>query len=277
MLNKLLSPVGLRLSRARTIAELSEHLATAEKQSTSLVEITQKHSTLVAEVESLLRELIFPNLPAREKRVELLTRLYGTTVSEAMYLLEHLHRCLGLEGDVCEFGVAQGATSSLIANEIQDLDKNLWLFDSFQGLPKPSEKDELIDDIFNLKTMENYEGTMACPIEMVEANLNRIQFPRERTRIVPGFVEETFAKPNLPGKVCFAYVDFDFYEPILTTLRFLDQRLAPRGYIMVDDYGFFSSGAKTAVDEFVSERGDVYELSLPYKSAGKFCMLHKTK
>lgn len=269
--------MGLRLSRSSTITQLSKQLSIADQQTTLLEEVTQKHSTLVAEVESLLRELIFHNLPARERRTELLTRLYGTTVSEAMYLLEHLHRSLSFEGDVCEFGVAQGATSALIANEILNLEKDLWLFDSFQGLPKPTEKDELIDDIFDLKTMENYEGTMACPIDMVESKLSSIQFPRQRTRIVPGFIEETITKADLPKKVCFAYVDFDFYEPILTTLRFLDERLAPGGYIMVDDYGFFSSGAKTAVDEFVSERGDIYELSLPYKSAGKFCVLHKTK
>jgi hypothetical protein len=36
-------------------------------------------------------------------------------------------------------GIAQCATSALIANEISSSKKNLWLFDSFKGLPKPTE------------------------------------------------------------------------------------------------------------------------------------------
>jgi O-methyltransferase len=273
LINSALGPLGLRLTRASTLTELSERLA----ECGPLAENAQKHTVLVAEVEGLLRETLFPDLPPREGRAELLTRLYGTTVTEAIYLLEHLHKSLGYEGDVCEFGVAQGRTSALIANEIRDTDKNFWLFDSFEGLPEPTEKDELIDDIFGLKSIENYKGTMACPQDMVEANLSAVHFPRERVKIVPGFVPDTFERAELPSKVCFAYVDFDFYEPILVTLRFLDARLPVGGHVMVDDYGFFSSGAKTAVDEFVAEQGGAYEFSLPYKSAGKFCMLRKTR
>ena len=51
------------------------------------------------------------------------------------------------------------------------------------------------------------------------------------------------------------YVDFDFYSPISVALRFLNKRLVTGGVIVVDDYGFFSSGAKTAVDEFLKEYG----------------------
>jgi O-methyltransferase len=264
VINGLLGPLGLKLSRTNSTEP------PVEVQSS-------KYIVLVAEVESVLRELLFPDLPVSDRRTELLAGLYGTNITEGMYLLEYLHKSLHCEGDVCEFGVAQGATSALIANEIRSTEKNLWLFDSFRGLPKPTEKDELIDDIFDLKTIENYEGEMACPVEMVESKLNAIQFTRERTRIVAGFIEETLASLHLPHQVCFAYVDFDFYEPILTALHFLHERLSPNGYIMIDDYGFFSSGAQTAVDEFVSEGGDIYELSLPPKSAGRFCILHKTR
>ena len=68
---------------------------------------------------------------------------------------------LSLDGDVCEYGVAQGATSTLIAKTINGM-KDLFLFDSFEGLPKPSKEDGLKDDIFNLGDMSRYEGTMKC-------------------------------------------------------------------------------------------------------------------
>ena len=73
-----------------------------------------------------------------------------------------------MSGDICEFGVAQGTTSALMSNEIKGLkERNLWLFDSFEGLPMPTEKDQLKDDIFSLGSIEAYKGTMACGIDQV--------------------------------------------------------------------------------------------------------------
>ena len=68
---------------------------------------------------------------------------------------------------------------------------------------------------------------------------------------------------------------FDFYEPIRTALRFLDERLTPGGYVVVDDYGWFCSGAKTALDEFIAEHPERYELTLPHRWAGHFAVLAK--
>src|SRR5215469_8985788 len=79
-----------------------------------------------SEIESVYREVVFQDLPERDGRVRLMVGLQGTGPSEAMWILGHLHRSLSLPGDVCEFGVAQGATSALLANEIQDTSKLLW-------------------------------------------------------------------------------------------------------------------------------------------------------
>jgi hypothetical protein len=238
-----------------------------------------KYQMVVNELHGGLSELVFPGLPQCPGRRELLAELIGTPVSEAMYIIAHLHQSLRADGDVCEFGVAQGATSALLANEIRPSDKRLWLFDSFQGLPAPTEKDVLINDIFGLGSMERYAGTMASPVEMVKQRLGAIDFPMSRVRIVPGFIEETIKSSALPQKICFAYVDFDFYEPILTTLNWLRPRLAAGGAVIVDDYGFFSSGAKTAVDEFIAGADGELEMTLPLSFAAEstpFCILRRT-
>lgn len=258
LINALLNRIGLRLSRINE----------------QKVDI-KKYIRLVKEVEGCFSELVFPELPPCDYRAELAAKLLGTTVSEAMYILEFLHKSLKLKGDVCEFGVAQGSTSALLANEIRTSQKNLWLFDSFKGLPKPSEKDLLIDDIFNIGSMDKYEGTMYCEVSQLEYRLKEISFPFSRVRIIPGFIEETINYADLPDTVCFAYVDFDLYSPTSIVLKFLDKRLVVGGYIVVDDYGFFSSGVKTAVDEFLEKHVDNYEIVLPYKFAGHFCILHK--
>jgi O-methyltransferase len=48
----------------------------------------------------------------------------------------------------------------------------------------------------------------------------------------------------VPDKVCFAYIDFDFCDPIRLVMEFLHERLSRGSVLMVDDYGFFSSGAQ---------------------------------
>lgn len=220
--------------------------------------------------------LILPN----ETRTILLGRLLGTPPSEAYFIAQALSKCKDLKGDVCEFGVAQGETSAFIANEIVHCNnKRLHLFDSFAGLPSPSEKDQLKNDIFSLGSMEAYTGAMSCPEEMVHARLKTISFPTQRYVIHKGFIEHLIDRDkNLPENVCFAYVDFDFYEPIKVALSFLHQ-VTPKGaIIIVDDYDFFSTGSKTAVDEFIEEKNStetIYNCFVPNTNYGHFCIVTK--
>jgi len=234
-----------------------------------------KYPPLVREMHAALRALLFPQLPEQPGRVDLLARLLGTGISEAMYLLAELHAAIADPGAVCEFGVAQGATSALLANEIRATDKLLWLYDSFTGLPKPSAKDRLKDDIFGLGSIEKYEGEMRCDAAEVEARLAQIDFRADRYQVRAGLVEDTLREGHGPAAVCFAYIDFDFYAPIAHALAYLERHLSANGRIVVDDYDFFSTGAKTAVDEFVERHHGRYELVLPQPFAGKFCLLRR--
>ena len=238
--------------------------------------LLDKYKETLKELEEMYAVAFQHRLSARENRLDLLTDLMGTNPSEAFYILYHLSQVLTVEGDICEFGVAQGTTSALMANEIRDTNKNIWLFDSFQGLPMPTEKDLLKDDIFNLGSMNAYTGAMACGLDMVTERLMNVAFPFERVRVIPGFIEDTIDIVNLPDKICFAYVDFDLYEPIKIALNFLDKTLGQGGYVIVDDYDWFSTGAKTAVDEFVAEKQGRYMIHVPEKQFGHFCVLRKS-
>ncbi|MBI4625075.1 MAG: FkbM family methyltransferase [Verrucomicrobia bacterium] len=234
-----------------------------------------KYPPLVRELHDVLRARQFPALPEQPGRIELLARLLDTSISEAMYVVAELHATLSDPGDICEFGVAQGATSALLANEIRATNKQLWLYDSFAGLPKPSPQDQLKDDIFGLGSMDRYEGQMRCDAAEVETRLAQIGFPAARYHVRAGLVDQTLREGEGPATVCFADVDFDFYAPIAHTLAYLDRHLSPNGRIVVDDYDFFSTGAKTAVDEFLQQHGGRYEFVRPPAFAGKFCVLRR--
>jgi O-methyltransferase len=257
-----------------TAAASSEHeRVVAELAFCRAMRDTHRHDAV--EVEELYRRFVFPGLPRDERRAGLLHELIGTTIGEAIYIIQNLHEGLRVPGDVCEFGVAQGATSRLLASEIMSTDRKLWLFDSFEGLPAPGPQDKLINDIFSLGSMDKYKGTMASPEAEVRSKLDSISFPPARTKVKKGWVSESIKSGELPAQVAFAYVDFDFYEPIKDALEFLDGRMPPGGRIVVDDYGFFSEGAQLAVDQFVARVGSRFKFELPLPFAGHFCVLNK--
>jgi hypothetical protein len=236
----------------------------------------QIHSRDVEEIEELYRLFVFPSLPRRHGRAKLLNELMGTSIGEAIYIIHHLYEALRVPGDVCEFGVAQGATSSLLATEIlSEAYRNLWLFDSFEGLPAPTSNDRLINDIFSLGSMCAYEGMMSVPETEVRGRLASINFPESRTRIKKGWVKDTTRSSDVPSQISFAYVDLDFYEPTKHALNFLDHRMPVGGRIVVDDYGWFSEGAQIAVDEFMVETNKRFKFEQPLPCAGHFCVLIK--
>lgn len=259
-LRRLLNSVGIDIVRLEEINAL-----------------TRRYERLTQQLHAALLELHFGDLPDTPGRVAYLARLAGTDVPEGIHLLAALHRSLANGGDICEFGVAQGATSALIANELAHHARKgvlLWLYDSFEGLPPPTKEDELIDDIMNLGDIGLYAGKMAVPLMHVTARLQEIEgWPKQNTRIVPGFFGAATAADALPERVAFAYVDFDFYRPILDVLTALHDRLVPGSTVMVDDYGHFSSGAQRAVDEFYEHHMEAYTFECGPSYSPAFALL----
>lgn len=258
-LDKVLKPVGAR------VATRAEEAA-----------VELRHRAVVGQLHDAYAAWFSPPLVDRPGRLDLLCRLRGTETTEALYLLHWLQQALDGPGDVCELGVAQGATSALLANEIRDTDRVLWLYDSFRGLSAPGEKDRLLDDVFGLGAMDRYEATMAFPKRAVLDRLRAVDFPPERVRVVEGFIRADLPADLLPPAVAFGYLDFDLYEPISVGLELLHPRCRPGSVLMVDDYGYFSSGPQTAVAEFLTAHPDRYELVEPPPGAGHFCALRRT-
>ncbi|MCU7835977.1 MAG: TylF/MycF family methyltransferase [gamma proteobacterium symbiont of Taylorina sp.] len=262
----------------RILSKFGYQLIQSEK--TSIV--YDNFTNLVQAYEQRLNELDDSDIPTNKIRPKLLARLLGTPPSEAYFIIQALIKTKDIDGDICEFGVAQGEMSALIANELSAYStKTLHLFDSFQGLPKPTEKDKLKDDIFSLGSMDAYTGAMSCPEDMVQKRLKAISFPTEGYIIHKGFIEQLInTDNNFPKSVSFAYIDFDFYEPIKISLEYLHNVTPIGAIIIVDDYNFFSTGVKTAVDEWLAEKNlaqTIYDCYIPNTYYGHFCILTKNQ
>jgi len=209
---------------------------------------------------------------------KLIFELIGTSPIEGLNILDSLKKTSILEGDVCEFGVAQGKTSKLIASFLKKNNKKLYLFDSFSGLPKPSAEDQLKDDIFKLKDIKNYEGKMSHPVKKVLSELNDINFEKNNLIINKGyFNKNSIMNMEFPKKISFAYLDFDFYEPTFDVLYTINDKIVLNGIILVDDYDFFSTGVKTAVDKWIDENNDSYSIKKIKTSLASFAIIKKIK
>src|SRR5258708_5826636 len=87
-----------------------------------------------------------------QRRFEMATRVrevlpytfVGTGGLEATYEIAALMNERKVPGAFVELGVARGGCAALLAGQafkVPALDRRLWLFDSFEGLPDPTEDD----------------------------------------------------------------------------------------------------------------------------------------
>ena len=58
-----------------------------------------------------------------EKIGQIIRELKGTSLVESLKILQSINETQNLKGDICEFGVAQGKTSKLMAYLIKDTEK----------------------------------------------------------------------------------------------------------------------------------------------------------
>jgi hypothetical protein len=152
-----------------------------------------------------------------------------------------------ISGDFVECGVARGGSAALIGLTLGQMHarRNLWLFDTFQGLPKPSQ------DNPDYKIASLYTGTCVASLEEVQRSLHSLGVI-DNVYLVPGLFQDTI--PNAPiESISLLHLDGDWYESIKVCLDSLYDKVSPGGVIQFDDYGHWA-GARKAVDEFMMSR-----------------------
>ena len=202
-----------------------------------------------------------------------LSRIAGTTLLEAAFILRSIEQSKMIEGDWCEYGVAHGRTSALLLQVMlqQPLRRTLWLYDSFEGLPVPHDKDVMLHDIFGKGSMAAYAGSISFPETIVTAELLSVTADVSRFKINKGWITSGSLPDSSPDTIAFAYLDMDFYQSTYDVLKFLVDRMPRHGKVVLDDYGFFSDGVRIAASEIMAECPGVFELEHPY--ASKFAVL----
>jgi hypothetical protein len=172
----------------------------------------------------------------------------------------------GISGSLVEFGIFQGAWINRLhemAERAGLLDREIWGFDSFQGLSSPHP---------DFDTSYWKEGMYSAPKQQVEANVRAHERPR--VKLVEGFFSDSLVAPPATtlGEVAFARIDCDIYEPALECLHFLSSRLAHGSILVFDDWTHdFAVGEGRAFAEWVST---VPHLSFKFLFLGPWDHLH---
>ena len=184
---------------------------------------------------------------------------------EIEVILRELRKTKDVCGDVVEFGCYVGTTSVFLARELEAWmsSKQLWLYDSFEGLPEKSRED------INSLGEGFKKGELFATKKQLISNLKKA-----RIRQLPKMTKAWFNKldeSQVPEKISFAFLDGDYYHSILDSLKLIWSKLERGAIIVVDDYGNHSlPAASKAVDDWCNR------YNIPKKVESSLAILYKT-
>jgi hypothetical protein len=163
-----------------------------------------------------------------------------------------------IDGAMVECGVWKGGSSMAVAlalMEMGELDRDIYLYDTYEGMSAPTELDvsihgEKAEYQYEKLGSDNVEsGWCFSDINEVKANMFSTNYPKDRLHFIKGKVEETI--PDImPEKIALLRLDTDWYESTKHELNYLYPRLQVGGVVIFDDYGYWG-GAKKAIDEYL--------------------------
>ena len=167
-----------------------------------------------------------------------------------------------LEGDLVECGVWKGGNIVIYKKFIEEknIKKNIYAFDTFQGMSNPDHNDYTIDGALSAQIILDKDNKKitndwgVCSLEDVKFNISQHTKNLNNIFFIKGKVEETLLnKTNIPEKISILRLDTDFYQSTKAELEILYDKVCKGGVIIIDDYGHWS-GSKKAVDEFFREK-----------------------
>lgn len=168
----------------------------------------------------------------------------------------------GIRGALVECGVGKGGCGAMMALVSKEFGskRTLWLCDSYEGLPKPTEND----------FREGKAGEMIGPLsqgmlvhkaeEVSNLIFDKCRLPKEHVKIVKGWFQDTLpvARKDI-GAIAVLRLDGDWYESTKCCLENLYDSVSQAGFVIIDDYAT-CYGAERAVTEFMLARRIEVEL-----------------
>eukprot|EP01036_Dinobryon_divergens_P029119 gene29119-38180_t len=172
----------------------------------------------------------------------------------------------GIPGSFVETGVWKGGCSMVsraVAVSTNSTEcHHSWLFDSYEGLPKPRKEDELAEAT---TTVRNHQHSVMDPpgsykdgsgLEEVKKNFEDVFGNNFRHfHMVKGWFNDTvFTAPV--DRIALLRLDGDLYTSTMDVLEAFYHKVSPGGFVIIDDYGWWPQ-CKLAVHDFFDKKLDM--------------------
>jgi len=186
-----------------------------------------------------------------------------TSVERLKSLIDAVSYITGnrIEGDFVECGTWKGGSVMCMQKKLIELnqtDRNFWVFDTFEGMPEPDSVDKNFKQTSAQKLLSEEEKEKSLTwaysnYEETTRNILSSGYPAENINFIKGLVEDTI--PQTPiDKIGILRLDTDWYSSTKFELEQLYPKLVKGGILIIDDYGHWE-GCKKAVDEYFTNNG----------------------
>ena len=215
------------------------------------------------EIRRVKRERTALDLSPELARIIDSCRPYTMTSLERMASLHDAARYVAINnipGALVECGVWRGGSAMNMAMTILGCGaspRDLWLFDTYSGMTKPSERDV---DVYGRTATAKFEKMtqgerkwLDASVDDVRENMRSTGYPVERVHLIEGMVEETIPS-RAPEQIALLRLDTDWFDSTKHELEHLFPRLTAGGVLILDDYGHWQ-GARQATDEYFARHG----------------------
>ncbi|MGO1974613.1 MAG: TylF/MycF/NovP-related O-methyltransferase [Propionibacteriaceae bacterium] len=166
-----------------------------------------------------------------------------------------------IPGAIVECGVWRGGSMHAavrVLEAAQDTSRDLYLFDTFEGMPPPTEADRRNDGTSAEQLLARSSKQAAvwayASLADVQQGFEQFSYPEDKIHFVQGKVEDTIPE-QAPEQISVLRLDTDWYESTAHELEHLYPRLVSGGVLMIDDYGYWQ-GSRKATDEFLERTGE---------------------
>lgn len=168
-----------------------------------------------------------------------------------------------IEGAILETGCALGGSSILIG-KLKSKDRKFKVYDSFEMMPEPTEKDgvdvhERYEVIQKGKSKgisgELYYGYEDDLYNKVKNSFISFGVDMNNVQMVKGYYEDTLI---IDEEIALAHIDCDWFDSVIVSLERIEPFLVVGGILIIDDY-YRYSGCKKAVDDYFIDKKKDYK------------------
>ncbi|MBI3503938.1 MAG: class I SAM-dependent methyltransferase [Proteobacteria bacterium] len=166
--------------------------------------------------------------------------------------VDNIEACLdviradAIPGDLAETGVWRGGAAIFMKGYLDAYrlaGRNVWVADSFEGLPVPTLSQDANHDFSAAKF-----PILAIGLEEVTENFRRYGLLDDSVKFLKGWFKDTLHVAPI-RQLALLRLDGDLYESTMDALNALYAKVVPGGFVIVDDYGDFEP-CRRAIDEF---------------------------